>query len=160
MPDLRLIYLSRLDHVARYLSLQRALLSGTWFATADQPSPKRAKEPIHLDPRLMLHDLELTESIETRIRETFAGIPSLDVSYEDLVADREGQMRRVFEFLGVEIVAPASLSMKTGESDPRAMISNWEALETMLAGTRWNHQFDRDAMPSADREVSRGTNGG
>lgn len=158
MPDLRLIHLSRLDHVARYLSLQRAELSGTWYTTADQSPTKRSREPIHLDPRLMLHDLELTESLETRIRETFAGFPSLDVSYEDLVADREGQMRRIFDFLGVEHVAPSSQSLKTGESDPRVMIANWEALESMLAGTRWNHQVDRDTTPTAAPAVSRGTN--
>lgn len=142
LPNLRVLHLTRRDRIARYVSYVRAEASGSWYAGGDKRT-RGADASVTVEPARLLADCEITAMRESRARATFADRPVLEVVYEDLAADAVGVMRRVLDFLGVPPSNLHALATKTGESDVRRMIANWETLQAAFLGTRWGHLFDR-----------------
>jgi tetratricopeptide (TPR) repeat protein len=66
-------------------------------------------------------------------------LPMLEVQYEDLVADLEGQSRRLIDFLGLEW-DPACLSFYTNERQVMTA-SHWQVRQPLYATSvgRWRH---------------------
>jgi hypothetical protein len=142
LPRQKVVHLLRSDRLARFLSHVRADLSDTWWvAKADAPPPK--PEPVELDPTQALYDFEMNRIYEERFDATFAGVETMRINYEAMCRDLDVTARKVLDFLGAEQLKVYVGSQKTGESDPRRGIRNYEALEATFQGTYWAHQFER-----------------
>ena len=140
MPSLRVVHLVREDALERWISQVRAERSDLWWSATERPShqPPRAVE---LDPRETLVSLEFNRQLEDLFRALFAGRPWLERSYEELASDLDAQMVPVQQFLGLNPQPLMADSKKTGNQDPRLLVSNWGQLVEAFSDTRWRGLF-------------------
>jgi len=98
------VYVSRRDRVAQAVSLARARQSGEWSATPAQR--RRPYEPFfdaEAISRALVDVDAWSRGWDDYYRET--GIVPIRVVYEDLAADFAGEMQRLFDELGLGVVA-------------------------------------------------------
>ncbi|MGA9532818.1 MAG: hypothetical protein WBR18_08900 [Anaerolineales bacterium] len=74
------------------------------------------------------------------------GLPTLDVSYEELLTDRDSVLEHVFDALGVPLRAVVSKSIKHTSDDLRDAITNFDELRERYLGTRYYAMFDEVAI--------------
>jgi LPS sulfotransferase NodH len=141
LRNLRVLHLTRQDALARWVSQVKAAQQDVWFAPTDQAKPKKSG-PVTLDPLETLLRLEATEVETERFRATFAGCTALEMTYEQFAANIGQGMATIQDFLGVDRVELQPQSFKTGSSDVRREIANWDELAAAFAGTRWRRCFE------------------
>lgn len=76
-------------------------------------------------------------------------LPTLDVSYESLLTDRDVTLLRVFEALGVPAHSVTSKTIKHTSDDLRDVILNFDELKARYAGTPYHAMFDEVLNPSS-----------
>jgi len=106
-------------------------------------------------PRIELEDfqtrLENRREREGRLRNYVdsLSLPTLELTYEDLLIDAEETFSRVFSFLGVK---PAPILGKSGvrkatSDDLRIAIANFDELQSHYVGTGYEAMFDEVLIP-------------
>jgi trehalose 2-sulfotransferase len=110
LPHPHYVHLYRGDTVRQAISFYRAISSGRWFQLADADQGAGERRPPAQEEPDWGHIRYLEDSVirqERRWREFFArsGIVPLEIRYEDMVVACEDTLRRVFEFIGVEVPA-------------------------------------------------------
>lgn len=136
-PELRVIHLKRKNRLARWISHRRASETDSWFKKRDDRSTRDAPGKITLSVDTTLRDFLQMELYEERTDATFAGLPLLEVHYEQLADDPRGECLRVLEFLGAGASELRVGTRKTGDQDPGNMVDNWDEIRPRLALTRW-----------------------
>lgn len=145
-PSLRVIHLLRDDRLARWTSFVRAERSNQWWVSTEEKTARKVG-PVRLDPTDTLVAFEYGELQEERFSATFAASHMLEMSYEELAQDPPARGGQVLDFLDVPRMDLLPLSQKTGDSDVRKLIANWQELVDAFADTRWQDQFARDLEP-------------
>jgi SAM-dependent methyltransferase len=130
--DIRIIHLVRRDDLLRYVSFVRAQLTSEWVRL--DPSVA-SPPPVHIDPEAFLANATEVARQRDAALSRLADHPLLSLAYEDLVANTERELHRVFDFLEVEPVPPQPGTVRQAGSDARASISNYEELRERLAGS-------------------------
>jgi len=69
-------------------------------------------------------------------------LPRLQVCYEDLLVDRDGVLRQIFDFIGVDWFDVQGSTKKNTGDDLREAIANYDDLRARYAGTRYEEMFD------------------
>lgn len=124
---MRVIILRRRDQLRRYVSEQIAHKTGRWrefqsVGTIEEiPAQERS---VHVDTAELLMSIRNSEDHFARFETLSTGISRIDLWYEDLVADLDGQLRRVAGFLGA--------GEPDNESPPRLVRQNPEPLSTLI----------------------------
>jgi trehalose 2-sulfotransferase len=134
IPDLRVIWLSRGNQVARAVSHYRARQSGVWWRSSEQPNDTVSCGPDQFDPA-EVHALYCLGRFHEHCWQVFferCGIAPLRLVYEQLVAHYESTVRDVLSWLEVDsaaisIAAPRSRLL----ADERSRA--WEASYRQLA---------------------------
>ena len=135
LEDLRVIHLQRRDALARYVSLQRALRDGHWTRTGD--SAPVEQPPFDVDPEHFVWWVDLWRERRARALERLSGRPVLEVWYEDLAADRAGQLAEVFAFLDVP-AAPVEAALRKQRTRPlEEVVANWDDVVDAVEPWRW-----------------------
>ncbi len=138
MGDLRVIHLKRRNILKTHLSRKRAELTDSWVNTSGQ---KEKPVAVTLDYAECLADFERTRAYEEAFDTRFANHPHIEVIYEELARDYDGQMKRIQEFLSVPY-APVAPSIYKQSRQPLAeAISNYAALKAQFQGTPWAEFF-------------------
>lgn len=124
LPPLRYIWISRRDKVSRAVSLAKATQTGIWrVVRGTKPTERTADHRIgNLDwyvRRLTRHDGNWKHFFE------FLDIEPLRVEYENLAAEYELTMRRVFKYLGVNVNSLAPPSLKRQADASVALYRSW-----------------------------------
>lgn len=137
--DVAILHLKRRNLLAQYLSLQLAHRTNVWVTTDEAGS---ASAPIRLEPDACARHFADVRAQEAQADRFFAAHPVLQVTYEDLAADRIGVMDRVAEFLGLRrrlVDTPLRRQRRT----PMAVaIANFDELAASFAGGPWAAFFD------------------
>ena len=94
--DLKVIHLKRGNLLQTHVSRKRAALTGKWVNTSGEPD--RAVT-LTLDADEVRADFEQTRAWETDCDRVFAAHPLLQVQYERLASDYQGESRRLEAFL-------------------------------------------------------------
>lgn len=76
-------------------------------------------------------------------------LPTLTISYEELLVDRDGVLATVFSFLGVEPHAVAEKTMKHTRDDLREVVMNFDELRQSVADTPYAAMFDEVLVPAS-----------
>jgi hypothetical protein len=102
LDALRVVVLRRRDLLRRYVSLQIATKTSQWRRQEQNPGAALSVEErrIHIDTEDLRVALGVSLSTFQELDRLVAGIPSIDVWYEDLAADLDQELRRVATFLG------------------------------------------------------------
>lgn len=129
------LHLLRRDRLQRWRSHLRALASDSWFGGAQDESA------IVLPVAETAADFVAGEALEARFRAAFAGLPTVELDYEDLALRLPSAARRLGEAFGVDFGELVPRTHKTGPKDPRAGIANNDELRAAFAGTRWAGLF-------------------
>jgi LPS sulfotransferase NodH len=134
-PDLHVIHLRRHNLLRVLVSRQIAKRSDVWKETGTTPAP--GDKRVTLTPEQCTAFFEESEAAAERTDSGFSAHPLLQLSYEEMISDWSGQMTRVQEFLGVP---PLDLAQTTTRQNPEplsALITDFDALRTALADTRY-----------------------
>jgi hypothetical protein len=96
---------------------------------------------VNLDFDACVREFQRVEEGEAEIDAMFAGERVLDVIYENLAADQAAEMRRVFDFLGVENRGVRASTRRQSAGLLRDRIENFDELERRFRGTHWHSWF-------------------
>ncbi|WP_422050601.1 sulfotransferase [Shimia sp.] len=134
--DIRLIHLRRKDKLAVLISTRLAYESGEWVGGS------YGDRTLELPVDWVRDRFEWLESWETRIAEAFPPSRLLQMTYEDLVAQKEAEMQRLCAFLDVP-PAPFHSKMSKQNKRPKSeVVKNFAELKDAFAGTRYAPLFE------------------
>jgi len=166
---LRIIHLKRRNGLRAFLSYKMALHTGRWqrpkrsrsrlgarlASVARHPGRAaaallgRAREQVaESDRRIMLAPRECIEYIQMREKQMahFEGLFSshqrLDVQYEDLVTDRQGEFARAQAFLGVEQKPLVEKVERQNPGTLRDLVQNYDELASAITSASYGWMLD------------------
>jgi signal transduction histidine kinase len=97
-----------------------------------------ARTQITLRADRLVKDLERIEQANEQWPHETQGMPYLRTTYEDFVADKAHELRRMLDFLDVEFIDNLqSPLIKVNPDDIRQIITNYDQVEVALKGTRY-----------------------
>lgn len=117
IPNPRYIHLSRRDRAQQAISHFRAGRTGVWFVRTDEPAGERPVQPVVDESPPSAAEWQHIRWLEDHLgghddnwRAFFAAhrIVPLEVEYEDFVADFQGTLAAVIEFVGAGSVRVAT----------------------------------------------------
>ena len=132
--DIRVIHLWRRNQLRRHVSLQQALQTGVWIQYHPTVMPPRGAK---VDVDQFLRTAETTEQMREAFHVRFGRHPAVQIDYEELADDNNGQMKRVFEFLGVDPLPVKPTTVQQNTADLRILIQNYDEVAAKLRGTRF-----------------------
>jgi LPS sulfotransferase NodH len=95
----------------------------------------------------LLHEREqLDRDLERYVEDL--RLPTLALTYEDLLADQHAFVGRTLAFLGVEAQAAPGATLKNTRDDLREAVLNFDALRAQYRGTRFEPMFDEVLAPA------------
>jgi LPS sulfotransferase NodH len=105
--------------------------------------------PMDVDPGEFLDFLNEREQAEQELDHYVARIdrPTLAISYEDLLVDRDAVLASVFSFLGVPQRPVVEKTMKHTRDDLRTVVTNFDELRESVAETPYASMFDEVLVP-------------
>lgn len=141
--DLRVISLSRLNLLRRYLS----------WRTMREPK-SHPPEPKRMTAEELREEFLRQETLVAAFDQRFASHPLLRVNYEELDQHPDATLARAQQFLGVE---PLPLAPTTARNPLRPLserIAGFDELAAQFAGSRWEWFFARAPTFSSAVEVT------
>lgn len=142
LDGLRVIHLRRRDRLARYVSYLRAMDDGVWMrgpGDDQHVAPPR----VTVDPAGFRQHVEMWDGRRRAAEQRIAGRPTLDVWYEDLVADRAGTMERVFGHLDVAPMTVRSSLRRQRTSPLDEVVVDHDRVAEGVADVRWEPDAER-----------------
>jgi len=141
MPDLHVIHLKRRNILKTLVSRKIAVAQRVWQRVSVRSRPEKS-------PAVRINSAELqrgflqTREWEVNAERMFAGHRLLNLYYEDLAADPQGEFRRVTDFLGLAYRPPRSRLKKQNPSSIRELLANYDELKTVFSGSDWASFFE------------------
>lgn len=128
LPDAKVVWSRRRDRVAGAVSTWRARATGAWARPVGAAAPEPDDEPTVEEVSELHRLLHLTDlSVPGVLART--GLPTLEVVYEDLVADWDRRLAEVRRFLGDRPDGPTPRPPLARQAGPRsaATVARWVA---------------------------------
>lgn len=159
LEGMRVIILRRRNPLRRYVSEQIAKRTGRWSqGRAGKPDSAIPVEDrrISIDVRHLETNLQISEDRFREFDRLTFGVPKIGIWYEDLVADLDGQLRRIASFLGAGEPAqesPPRLSRQNPEP-LKDLIANYDEVSRFLRRIgRSEYLLDEDSEPAGSAET-------
>lgn len=124
LDEMHVILLRRRDLVRRHVSEEIARRTQQWVFDGSGPAPDVDERAVRIDPRAFVTRTARSMSFSRYCDALGALRPSIEVWYEDLDVDLDGQLRRIARFLGA---GPPS-----SELPPRLVRQNPEPIERLV----------------------------
>jgi trehalose 2-sulfotransferase len=123
LPNLRVISMTRRDHVRQAVSWVRALQTLSWQSSHNE----RPQRLLEFDPEHIARKVGRIDREEEAWRVLFDryGIEAHEIVYEDLVSDQDVTLREVLEFVGVEPPASLQVAQPRLERQADALSEEW-----------------------------------
>ena len=159
VEGIRVIILRRRSQLRRYVSHKIAIKTGRWH----EDQSVGPIETIPVEQRTITVDIE---NLRTQLRNSHdnfreferltAGVPRIDVWYEDLSADLNGELRRIATFLGAGEPAHESPPRLTRQNpEPlRALITNFEEVSRFLNNAGLSAAMTDDGRSTAPSDLN------
>ncbi len=148
LPHHKVILTIRNDLVAQYGSLLSARMTGSWHSWNPGAARLRRKRPPLIRAMFVRYCLNSLE-VNRVLRQLHSSHEVHECIYEDVVADRNEQLLRLFDFLELGRMQITWLKGEKVKPPPQKYIRNYEKLSKVL--TRLRDQHERDAVPAATR---------
>ncbi len=136
---IHVIHLKRRNILKTHLSRKKAAATDLWVKTSQQ---QERQTKFTLDYDECLRDFVRTRTWEKEFDVFFRSHPMLEIFYEDLAANRAGEMRRVEQFLNVDFEEVQPSTRKQSKAKLSATIINYDALKAQFAGSEWESFFE------------------
>ncbi len=142
--NVHVIHLRRINviktTVSWFNSIRLNEASGHWNIYDDRLS----LPPANIDPE-QFHSMLRAVEEEMQREATFIGkldVPMLDLSYEDLLLDKDDFFGRIYAFLNVNSCPPSERVFKATSDDLRDALSNFDQLLSHYAGSEHEKMFN------------------
>jgi hypothetical protein len=88
--------------------------------------------------------LRQRETLDAELKEYVHSLrqPTLNLSYEDLLQDRNASLGQVFSFLGTAPLPVQGITLKNTRDNLREAVLNFNELRTRYVGTPYEPMFD------------------
>lgn len=138
--DVRVVHLIRKNALKMVVSRQVALKRGVYLSTR----PVEAVT-VNLDTRRLIPELQQSDRLVQHNRELFSMLPCIETSYEEVMKDRDEQLRRVQTFLGCHVNLQLSSELvKTSPDSLENLIDNYGEVCEALSGSRFEKYLERE----------------
>ena len=127
------LHLIRNNLLKTILSRETARKRDIYHATSTDKIPK---VKVYLDPDLAIRQInKILRNIEFYAR-LFAGLPYLEITYEDFTSQRETTTKTILDFLKVPYLRDMSVPLKKLNPDSlEELIENYDEIERVLKST-------------------------
>lgn len=133
--DVRVIHLTRRNHVARIVSKQRVNLTGiSTLRAADRTSELPVLPRVTLTYDQLVREVADTQHAEQRLRKRFSDHPVFELAYEDIHPDAQCVMDLQC-FLDVAPVPLQAATIKISSDPLREALTNFDDLAALARGT-------------------------
>lgn len=139
-PELSVIHLKRRDLLEAYASLTVAQRTGVWIQPANRDAPP-GPDQVELEYE-SCRDY-FTQAVQWREEFDRRFPHSLEVYYEDVLDDYEGQMLRIQRHLGLRPRRVQPTTKKQNRRPLQQLIANYRELQARFRGSQWEYLFDR-----------------
>lgn len=105
--------------------------------------------PMNIDPQQFRHLLEEREAADEALTAFISSLelPTIDITYEDLLVDRDRILQDVFSFLNAPPFPVQEKTLKHTKDDLREVIENFQQLRSDYIGTPYESMFDEVLLP-------------
>jgi LPS sulfotransferase NodH len=139
--DIGVVHLVRHNLLEALVSRRVAIRTGEWLRRPGREAVP-APEPFEIDPQDCGAYFNYTTERREWARVAFARHPFLEISYEEMSADLQASIDRVFAFLGVDSVPIQAPYRKQASIPVREQISNFADLRDTFRGSSYERFFD------------------
>ena len=107
--------------------------------------------PMQVDPQIFAQYLQEREEADQQLDQYVASLmlPTLCITYEELLTSRDDVLNRVFAFLKVRPMVLEGKTLKNTSDDLRDVVLNFDVLKQAYQGTVYEPMFDEVLVPSA-----------
>jgi LPS sulfotransferase NodH len=142
-PQIRIIHLKRLNVLRTIVSQAIADKTGAyskrWYNTAKvELEDKR----ITLNRTEVLKKLEQVKKWENDTDLAYRGHKLLNIQYEELVSEKNGCMKKVFTFLGLEPTDTTTNMKRQNSESLHDLVINYDELKKDFKDSDWSYLFD------------------
>jgi LPS sulfotransferase NodH len=139
--SLRIIHLVRENRVKVYVSLMVANKTGKWRNKSGKAKSLEEKR-VSLDPEEFIKWAEQKEKYEMETRTMFKDHPFREISYENLVKDRESVFDELLSFLDVSKMKLESALRKQNKEKLQDLIINYDEFRDGISKTKYAKFLD------------------
>lgn len=137
--EYKIIHLIRSNKLRSFLSLKKAYLTDQWFS---YKMSKRMDEGIPIDFQECQAYFSKLENYESQHRTIFKDHQYLEVTYEELVAQKDSELKKIFDFLEVSNEEVKSVLRKQNNTSLNESIVNYEEVKNQFTSTPWLQYFE------------------
>lgn len=138
-PDLAVVFLSRRNKLATYVSLLIAEKTGVFGVTEKSQRPAIS---ITIDPEKCEDEFRKHDRYEEIARKRLQGKRVLEIDYEDLSESPKSVIVSVQNFLGLDVLDPEIPFVKKEVRPLSVAVDNYQELKERFATTKWSRYFD------------------
>lgn len=148
--QINVIHMQRRNRIKAVVSRMNARrlyeATGNWnlYDKSDRMPPMNIEHETFA--RYLREREEADEELSTYV--SHLHLPTLRVTYEDLLVDRDAILRQIFSFLNVPPHPVQEKTMKHTKDDLREVIENFDDLRAHYAGSPYEAMFDEVLLPA------------
>lgn len=139
-PGLKVIHLKRRNRLQNLISHRIANVTKEYILF--NPNKRVNDIQIELTPEECETEFSRIAELEKHYDALFAHHPMLEVWYENLYADTQGEGKRILQFMGMKQRRLQEQTVKQNIRPVTEVVKNYQALKAYFAGTIWEGIFD------------------
>jgi LPS sulfotransferase NodH len=142
--DLHVIHLKRRNLLHVEVSSRVAYTTGVYGVRSNKENTAYQDKlaPVEFTHEDLLRLFKQNFDWEDTGTERFKGHQKIDVSYEDMVENLDGEYGRVLAFLGIKYRPPRTDFKKQRTKNMRDLVTDYDSLKAGFANTEWESFFD------------------
>lgn len=135
--DISVIHLRRKHLLKAYVSQKIGEKTRKWTENINNQEVIKDKK-VSLDPKACVEVFETISNYEEDTRNRFGSRANyMEITYEDLVKDQQGEMDIIFEKMGLPAHVVSAKLKKQNPEPLKSLVTNYEELFGYLEHTRW-----------------------
>lgn len=135
----KIIHLVRSNKLRSFLSLKKAYLTDRWFSFKKS---KNADKGIQINFKECQAYFRKLENYESQHRNLFKDHKYIEVTYEELVEQKDSELNRIFGFLEMPNEEVKSVLQRQNNASLNESIANYNEIKNQFTSTPWLRYFD------------------
>ena len=136
--DVKVIFLTRRNLLATYLSLEKARKSGRW---AIRDTSKLDKENVTLNYKRLIKQFNRHRKLTTEAFNRLSNHQIFQITYEEIISDYKNKIRNIQNFLEVDFEPHEPIHKKQEMRPLSEVITNYNELRDRFINTEWSSFF-------------------
>jgi LPS sulfotransferase NodH len=142
MENLRVIHLKRRNILRTLISRKIAEIQDQWAKTNKEiQSRNKVPKQVSISVEDLNKGFNQTRRWENDGAHKFADHPIIDVYYEDLVENKDAELRKIWEFLDVSTFEAKTPLKKQNPESLSELLTNFDEISTYFLDTEWHPFF-------------------